>query len=248
MLPQRVNSMGMARAKTGKEGADVRSVLEALQRLSTRKDRDNLARFGITASNAVGVSMANIQKVAKRLGKNHELAGALWSTGVYEARMLACFVEEPERVTSAQMDRWRSGFDNWGICDTACFVLFDRTPHAWKKVDQWARLSDEFGKRAAFALLACLAGHDKTSGDGEFARRLALVEKGAEDERNFVKKGVSWALRMLGRRSVELNAAAVAVARRLAESESAAARWVGRGAVKELTSAAVVKKLKPSRG
>ena len=131
--------------------------LESLKRMSTQRDRDNLARFGIDATNPLGVSMSNIQLLAKRLGRSHELAAALWDTNVYEARMLASFVDEPERVTAAQMDRWCRDFDNWGITDTLCFKLFDQTPHAWAKVAQWGDKRDEFVKRAAFALLASLA-------------------------------------------------------------------------------------------
>lgn len=217
----------------------VKDALSELERMSTRRDLENLSRFGITASKAYGVSMANLKTVAKRIGRNHALAGALWDTGWYEARMLATLVDEPVRVTSAQMERWCAGFDNWGICDTACFMLFDRTPHAWSKVGAWAGRQDEFERRAAFALLACLALHDKEAGDRRFLDGLRLIERAAADERNFVKKGVSWAIRSIGRRNAALNAATLAVARRLAESESAAARWVGKGAVRELTSPAV---------
>ena len=194
---------------------EAQTALSWLEQKSTRRDRENLVRFGITADKAFGVSMANIQVLAKQLGRSHELAAALWDTGWYEARMLTSFVDEPERVTSAQMDRWCRDFDNWGICDTLCFCLFDRTPHAWRKVTEWSDKRDEFVKRAAFALLASLAGHDKTSGDEPFREGLRLVERAATDERNFVKKGVSWALRMIGRRNAALNAEAVTVARRL---------------------------------
>jgi len=221
---------------------DVQAALSWLEQKSTQRDRENLARFGITASKAFGVSMANIQMLAKRLGRNHELAIALWDTGWYEARMLTSFVDEPARVTPAQMDRWCRDFDNWGICDTVCFCLFDRTPHAWAKVAQWSDKRDEFVKRAAFALLASLAGHDKSSGDERFVEGLRLIERAATDERNFVKKGVSWALRRIGRRNARLNAAAVDVARRLAASPEAAVRWVGRDALKELTSPAVMRR------
>jgi 3-methyladenine DNA glycosylase AlkD len=218
---------------------EVQSALTWLERHSTKRDRENLARFGINANKAFGVSMANIQVLAKRLGRNHALAAALWDTGWYEARMLTSFVDEPARVTPAQMDRWCRDFDNWGICDTLCFCLFDQTPHAWAKVVQWSDARDEFVKRASFALLASLAGHDKRSGDEPFMEGLRLIEGAAADERNFVKKGVSWALRKVGRRNAALNAAAVQVARRLSASPEAAARWVGRGALKELTSPAV---------
>jgi 3-methyladenine DNA glycosylase AlkD len=227
--------------------AQVRAALTALEAKSTKRDRENLARFGITAKKAFGVSMANIQALAKRLGRSHELAGALWKTGWYEARMLTSFVDEPSRVTPAQMDRWCRDFDNWGICDTVCFHLFDRTPHAWTKVVQWHDRRGEFVKRAAFALLASLALHDKRTGDEPFIESLALVERAAGDERNFVKKGVSWALRLIGRRNRALNIHAVMVARRLAASPDAAARWVGKGAVKELTSPMVLRRLQVRR-
>ena len=221
----------------------VQAVLLSLETMSTRRDLDNLARFGITAAKPFGVSMANLKVLAKRLGPNHELAAALWDTGRYEARMLATLIDEPARVTPAQMERWCRDFDNWGICDTACFALFDRTPHAWVKVSAWSDRRGEFAKRAAFALLACLALHDKHAADERFIEGLRLIEEGATDERNFVKKGVSWAIRLVGRRNATLNAASVIVARRLSDSGNAAARWVGKGALKELTSAAVRSKL-----
>jgi len=206
-----------------------------------------MARYGLPSDKAFGVAVGTMQQLAKRLGRNHELATALWGTGWCEARMMAAFLGEAERVTSAQMDSWCQDFDNWGICDTVCFHLFDRTPHAFAKVTQWSRNSDEFGKRAAFALLACLALHDKQAGDEPFAQCLPLVEHAARDERNFVKKGVSWALRLIGRRNLQLNAAAVKLAQRLSRSPHAAARWTGKGAFKELTSPAVMRRLRSKR-
>jgi 3-methyladenine DNA glycosylase AlkD len=206
-----------------------------------------LTRYGITAPKAFGVPMGVIQQLGKQLGRSHELAAALWATGWYEARSLAAYVEEPERVTAAQMDRWARDFDNWAICDTLCFKLFDQTPHAWRKVDQWSGKRDEFVKRAAFALLATLALRDKASGDARFLRALPLVERGAADQRNFVKKSVSWALRSIGRRSRGLNAASMDLARRLADSPAASARWIGKDALRELASPAVRRRRVKSR-
>ena len=236
-------------AKTAKKSIEdeVQSALSSLEEMSTDRDRENLTRFGINAKKAFGVSMANIKVLAKRLGRNHELAAALWKTGWYEARMLTSFVEEPDRVTPAQMDRWCRDFDNWGICDTVCFVLFDKTPHAWAKVAEWHDNRGEFVKRAAFALIASLALHDKKSGDKPFLESLRFIERAAIDERNFVKKGVSWALRAVGRRNAALNTAAVKVARRLADSSEAPARWVGKDALRELTNQKVVSKIAAQR-
>jgi 3-methyladenine DNA glycosylase AlkD len=223
--------------------ADVDAILASLKRLSTENDRSNLARFGINATKAYGVSMANIQRVAKPLGRSHELADALWKTGWYEARMLASLVDEPERVTPAQMERWCRDFDNWGICDTVCFYLFDKTPHAWDKIERWSGRREEFVRRAAFALLASLAGHDKTSGDAPFMRSLDLIERAATDNRNFVKKAVSWALRRIGGRSAALNRASVALARRLAESPDPSARWLGKDALRDFSRPAARQRL-----
>ena len=222
---------------------EVQSALAWLKRHGSKSGREGMARYGLPSDKALGVSMANIQVLAKRLGRNHELAAALWDTGGYEARMLTSFVDEPERVTAAQMDRWCCDFDNWGICDTLCFNLFDRTPHAWKKVAQWCERDEEFIKRAAFALLWSLSVHDKQADDASFVRGLGLIERAADDERNFVKKAVNMALRAIGKRNRALNAAAVKVARRLADSPNPAARWNGKDALRELTSPAVARRL-----
>ena len=206
-----------------------------------------MARYGLPSDKAFGVPVGVMQKLAKRLGRNHGLAVALWDTGWYEARMLASFLDEPERVTPAQMERWCRDFDNWGVCDTVCFHLFDRSPHAWGKIEPWSRRRDEFQRRAAFALLACLAGHDKSADDEKFAECLPLIEKAASDERNFVKKGVSWALRGIGRRSPDLHSVAVALAERLAASPETAPRWVGKDVLRDLTSPVVTRKMTARR-
>ncbi len=209
-------------------------VLARLAAAATPKDLANLQRFGITASRPLGVSMANIQKVARSLGRDHALAAELWDSGIYEARLLAAYVDEPAKVTAAQMDRWARDFDNWGVCDTLCFALFDRTPHAWRCVDRWASARQEFVRRGAFALMASMAVHDKAAPDAPFLERLPLIEAAADDSRDFVRKGVSWALRTAGRRSLALHRAALDVATRLAASADAGARWVGKDAIRDL--------------
>jgi 3-methyladenine DNA glycosylase AlkD len=193
-----------------------------------------MARYGIVAPKVYGVSVATLRHLGKGLGRDHALAEALWRTGWYEARMLTAFVDEPSRVTPAQMDRWVRDFDNWAVCDTICFHLFDRTPYAWRKVAVWSRRKDEFVRRAAFALLAALALHDKTVDDARFHALLPLIERAATDERNFVKKGVSWALRSIGHRSPALRAAGMDLAERLAASSDPTERWIGKDAIRDL--------------
>jgi len=210
-------------------------LLGELKKRGSKRFRDAMGpRFGIFAKHAYGVPIAKIQALAQEIGRDHKLAAALWKTGLYEARLLAAFIDEPGKVSPAQMDRWAKDFDNWGLVDTVCFKLFDQTPHAFGRVDKWAQAEAEFVKRAAFALLASLALHTKNN-DGEIAKRLALIEKAATDERNFVKKGVSWALRAIGGKRPKLAAKAHALAAKLAASDDAAKRWIGKDAMRDFT-------------
>ena len=214
-------------------------VLRWLDRKGSRRAVQGMARYGIQAKRAFGVPMSTLLTLRKRLGTDHALSTALWATGWYEARLLAALVGDPERVSRRQMNAWAAGFENWADCDTACFKLFDQSPFAWDKARQWCASPRELVKRGGFVLMACLAGHDKTAPDEKFRAFLPLIEKGAADERNFVKKGVSWALRGIGRRSPGLHKDALAVARRLAQSEEASCRWIGKDAVRELSGATV---------
>ncbi len=213
---------------------DVAAVLASLKRAGSKKVREEMGpRYGIVAAKAYGVPMAKIKLIAKSIGRNHAMAAALWDTGWYEARLLASLVAEPSCVTPAEMERWAQDFDNWAVCDTICFHLFDRTPHAFDRIARWAGRREEFVKRAAFALLASVALHDKNAADEPFLKGLQSIEKAAGDDRNFVKKGVSWALRGIGKRNARLCAAATEIARRLAESDQPAARWIGKDALRE---------------
>lgn len=212
----------------------VDALLRELEKHASAKFRaDMVARYGIvTQARVLGTPMAKIQGVAKKLGRDHGLAEELWRTGVYEACMLASLVAEPERLTAAQMDRWVKDCDNWALVDTLSFHLFDRSPHAFTKVAKWSKAKDEFVKRAGFALLASLALHGRGQ-DEDYVKVLPLLERATSDERNFVKKGVSWALRAIGgKRSPRLRSEARALARRLADSADATARWIGRDALR----------------
>ena len=220
----------------------VKDVLASLERRGSKRNRDGMARYGIVSKKVFGVSVGDLRGLGKQLGKSHELAVALWKTGWYDARMLVPFVGEPDRLSPAQMDRWARDFDNWAICDAVCFHLFDRSPHAYRKVAAWATRREEFVRRAAFALAASLALHDRQASDKPFEKMLPLVKRAATDPRNFVKKGVSWALRGIGMRSPALHAKSLALARRLAASTGPAARWVGHDAVRDLSRPMIAKR------
>ena len=192
-------------------------------------------RYGIHADHALGVAMADMKRIGARFDRSHQLAEELWSTQVYEARIVASMLDEPARVTRAQMDRWCADFDNWAICDTVCFNLFDRAPDAWTRLAPWSARPELYVKRAAFALLWSLALHDRTADDERFVAALELAEREATDDRPLVTKGIRMAIKAVGRRSPGLRDAARASAARLADLESRPARSIGRATLRELS-------------
>jgi 3-methyladenine DNA glycosylase AlkD len=221
----------------------LRATLAWLERRGSKRNRDGMARFGIVTAKAFGVSMATMEPLARRLRPDHELALALWKSGWHDARMLATMIDDPARLTAAQMERWCADFDTWAVCDTACCKLFDRSPLAWGRIRPWSRRRGEYQKRAAFALIAALAVHDKQAADAQFRAVLPLIEAASRDERNFVRKGVNWALRAIGHRNAALNRAATVVATRLATSTGATPRWIGKDALRDLARYAARKGL-----
>lgn len=226
-----------ARATTASRdsiGDQLREALAWLKAHSSKATRDGMARYAIPSQRALGVAMKDIKTLGKRIGRNQALADALWETDVYEARMLTSFVGDPNAITSAQMDAWCKQFDNWAICDTLCFNLFDRTPHAWKKLGPWSRRSAEFEKRTAFALLWSLALHDREASDQAFLAALPLIVEAADDDRNFVWKAVAMALKAVGKRNPRLRKAALELAERLTATANPAAQRIGKDALREL--------------
>jgi 3-methyladenine DNA glycosylase AlkD len=224
------------------------AVLAEIAPLGSDEARAGMARYGIATAHAFGVSVYELRRVAKGLGRDHDLALALWATGNHEARLLASMVDDPAAVTEAQMEAWAAAFDSWDVCDQVTSNLFDKTPFAYDKVREWSAAEDEWVKRAAFATAAALAVQDREAADERFLEILELCRREAGDDRNFVKKAVNWALRNIGKRDLALHAAAVATAEAvLAEAEERAAadrkdpaarsgRWIARDALRELRS------------
>ena len=229
------------------EKIQYKEILKKLKSLSDPKAIEGMARFGITTRKAYGVSTPVLKQIAREIGKSHDLAQELWATGILEARGIAAIIDEPSKVTEKQLEQWVKDFDNWAVCDGCCMYLFDKTPFAWKKVIEWSRREKEFEKRAAFSLMAVLAVHDKTAKDKQFLSLLPIIKREAIDERNFVKKAVNWALRQIGKRNLTLNKKAIQVAKEIQKMESRSARWIAADALRELTSAAVQRRLSRKR-
>jgi 3-methyladenine DNA glycosylase AlkD len=233
--------------QTARGDWSVGRVVGELRRLGTKRNVEGMARYGIRAAKVFGVSKPKLDALARKIGKNHALGLALWCTGIQDAKILAGLISEPGKVTAAQMESWVHDFDNWDSCDGTCCHLFVFAESAWPKAFVWTKRKDEFQKRGGFALAAYLAYRDKTAGDAKYLSFLKVIEREADDDRNFVRKAVNWALRNIGKRNQRLNRAAIATAHRIQKRKSRAARWIAADALHELQSEAVQARLRPMR-
>jgi 3-methyladenine DNA glycosylase AlkD len=219
------------------------AVLRELKSLADPRVRAKMEYFVVRVANAHGISAPVLHTLAKRIGKSHALALALWATGIHEARILATLIGESERVSAAEMERWVRDFDSWDVVDAACCYLYVHAKPAWSKTAAWSRRPEEFVKRAAFSLMAYLSYKDKAAPDARFVRCLRVIEREAYDERNFVRKAVNWALRNIGKRNIRLNREAIRAAERIRRQGSRSARWIAADALRELKSPSVQARL-----
>ncbi len=216
------------------KGSSAAELIAELEAHANPANVAGMARYGISTERALGVPIPVLRGLARRVGKNHRLAGELWASGIHEARILATMIEEPARMTSSQMDRWARDFDSWDVCDQACQNVFRYTSFACAKAVQWSAASGEFVRRAGFALMAALAAQRNQIGDAQFEAFLKIVAAASADERNMVKKAVNWALRQIGKRNARLLKKAIATAERIDLMDSRAAHWIAKDALREL--------------
>ncbi|MFC1984560.1 DNA alkylation repair protein [Chloroflexota bacterium] len=223
--------------------SSIEEVINILKNKANPDKLEGMAKFGMVVEQRLGVSVPDMRKIAKEVGRDHKLALELWRTGTAEAKIVAALIDDPKKLTEEQMEDWVKGINSWDVCDQVCMNLFDKSSLAWKKVIDWSERSEEFVKRTAFSLIACLAWHDKEAGDERFIALLPVIVKCADDNRNFVKKAVNWALRHIGKRNLNLNRMAINTAREIQGIDSKAARWIASDAIRELESKAVQRRL-----
>jgi 3-methyladenine DNA glycosylase AlkD len=221
------------------------TIMDELRSRADPASLAGMARYGIATDKALGgSSLPVLRATAKREGRDHELAAALWATGVHEARILATMIDDPAAVTEAQMDAWALDFASWDLCDQCCSNLFSYASPAWKKTREWAGREETYVKRAAFALMAALTVHDKKAPDERFIELLPLIEQASSDDRNYVRKAVNWALRQIGKRNLALNQEAIDRSLRIQATGTKAGRWIAADALRELRSEAVQQRLR----
>ncbi|MBR3155382.1 MAG: DNA alkylation repair protein [Methanobrevibacter sp.] len=216
-------------------------IIREFERLSDVDFAQNMKKFGIRYVKSYGLRLPQIRKVAKKCGKNHDLALKLWNHGYHETYLMATLVEESEKVSSEQLNDWVNTFYSWDLVDQACINLLRFIPESRENIFIWCDSEEEFVKRTAFSLIAVLAVHEKES---DFEIYFDVIEEASKDNRNFVKKSVNWAIRQIGKIDLENNRKALDLAYEILEIDNKASKWVARGAIRELESEKVQSKFK----
>jgi 3-methyladenine DNA glycosylase AlkD len=220
------------------------SAAELIAHLQTLRSEDNIAgmaRFGIATETAIGISNPDLQRIARRAKKDHIRAKALWASGIREARLLALYTSEPKSLTEAEACTLAADFNSWEIVDCAADLFVEAGLDAL--IPDFAADEREFVRRTAFAMIAGAAVYWKTDPDESLLAYLPLIEAHSTDNRNFVRKAANWALRNIGKRNRACHGQALALAERLAASMDKTARWIGKDAVRELTSEKLLARL-----
>jgi 3-methyladenine DNA glycosylase AlkD len=218
---------------------------QILKKLKSQANPQNVAgmtRFGINPQKTYGINLPVLRKMAKEIGRDHRLALKLWDSGIHEARILASMIDEAEKVSEKQMEKWVKDLDSWDVCDQVCSNLFDKTEFAYQKAFEWSKRKEEFIKRAGFVLMAALSVHDKEAKDKKFEQFFPIIKKEVDDKRNFVKKAVNWSLRQIGKRNSVLNKKAIVVAKEIQKMDFQSAKWIANDALRELKSEAIQKR------
>ncbi len=222
---------------------NLHEVLHRLNELASPAHFQQLAKFGINNSKALGIRVPHLRSLAKEIGKNHPLALELWATEIHEARLLASIIESPENLNEQQFDAWVHDFDSWDLCDVTCDLL-GRTELVFAKIEEYSCREEEFVKRSAFSLMCELAFYSKDKDNLIFNRFFEIIIREAWDDRNFVRKAVNWALRQIGKRNETLRLKALETAEQIAQQPTKSARWISKDAIRELTDGKVVERVR----
>ncbi len=223
---------------------DIEQVITSLVRFADETRLENMNRYGINTTQALGIPLSILRPYAKRIGTKHALALSLWNTDIHEARLISTIIDDPTQVTEDQMEQWAADFNSWDLCDQCCMNLFDKTGFVYKKINEWTDRQEEFVKRAGFVLIAVLAVHDKTAADSTFKRFFPLTIKECTDNRTYVKKAVSWALRSIGKRNISLNKKVIQIAEKMKEEKNKTAQWIASDILRELTSEKIQQRIR----
>jgi 3-methyladenine DNA glycosylase AlkD len=215
---------------------EIKNLIKIFETKGSSYNLEGMQRYGIRFKKAYGVNIPVLRAMAKKYKPTHKLALELWETEIHECMILAFLIDNLDEVTKSQMQKWVNQFASWDICDGCCSNLFDKTPYAYEKAIEWSASKKEFVKRAGFTIMATLSVHNKKADDEFFMEFFPIIEREANDDRNFVKKAVNWALRSIGKRNSELFKEAIKVANRIEKQESKSAKWIAKDALREFKS------------
>lgn len=209
-------------------------IIAELQANASEKYKANVVKMGIPQEYSIGVSTAVVRSLAKKCGKSNELAFALWQSGYHEAKLLAVLIFEKKSISLEEIEPLFGDVHSWDLCDHLCKNLIIQVKDYESLISKWVVSTETYKKRAAFTLIASSVIHNKELTTDTLDYYLNIIRDYSNDDREHVRKAVSWALREIGKKDYNYNEKALLLAYELKNTGSKSQVWIAKDAIKEL--------------
>ena len=117
-----------------------------------------------------GATLPRLREKADEMGKNYDLAIALWKEDVRECKILATMLMPPERMLPEVVDIWMEQTASLEIAEQAAFNLYQHLPYAGEKAYQWLAATEDLPQICGYHVLSRL-----------FARKMEPNERGINE-------------------------------------------------------------------
>lgn len=198
------------------------TVSEVLALLEAERDERGMRHWEKLGSRTAGmrsygIGLTRLRKLAKRIGRDRELAQALWKTDVYEARVIALLVDDPARITREQAEKQVEELAGGMLAYVfaSCDATLAKTSFVAELADEWVRSGDAVRRECGYGLLyeASKFSGKKAPGEEFFLAHVERIADTIATEPEKVRMSMGAALMGIGKRTAVLNAAALKVAR-----------------------------------
>ena len=186
------------------------TLAEAMQLLKDKgseQTRRTYIRHGASEP-LFGVKFGDLRPLAKRIGTDHDLAEQLWATGNTDARLLACMVADPARVSESELDTWLDEIDTYFLVDIFVAEIASKTPGRRERAERWIDSDRDRTAQAGWDLMNYVALSEEDVPDGYFEGQLDLIAERITGYGNWTRRSASNTITGIGLRSDDLETAA----------------------------------------
>ena len=160
-----------------------------------------------------GIGLTQLRKLAKQIGRDHSLAKQLWTTKVYDAKVVGLLIGEPKKLTKSEVEKQVEQLEGGYLAHvfSSCDATLSKAPFAFEIADEWMEHKDPVRRRCAYGLFYELSKKKKVAGmDEDFLLdRIQSIQETIHEEEMWVRESMLSAMMGIGKRDKTLNKAAI---------------------------------------